>query len=168
MLLKHYLPIVCTALAFGHCAGAPAGLESIEARFLKPEFLSNGDGWAEARRRSAIKTYLRTARIPFEEMQYLKADKPGDKYRRTMIALTNGEGQKPALGKVLRITLALTPTNTSDWRAVGPSRQQACDRTLFAALSRLPELIRRYRKITLTMDEVCYEESLTARLTAID
>ncbi len=133
----------------------------LQQLFAKPEYLANGDGWAEARRRSLLKAYLRSVAAPFREVQHAKPGAANDKYKRVTIVVS-GSGENAHADYPL--TLALVPDQADSWRATGHLRQQQCDIRLFTALERLPALRRQYKNILLTMDQLCHAERLTARL----
>jgi hypothetical protein len=151
-------------LLFIHCAPRNIDITQLKQSFAKPEYMASGDGWAEARRRSLLKDFLRVNAIPFHEIQQAKPGAPGDKYKRVTIAVP-GLGENA--GDDFPVTLALVPDQADQWRATGGQRQQQCDALLFTALERLPALRQRHPRILLTMDRLCHVEGLTARLDAV-
>ena len=146
-----------------HCAPRKVEIAQLKQSFAKPEYLANGDGWAEARRRSLLKDYLRTNAISFHEMQQAKPDAPHDKYKQVTIAVSGSQGEVKG---DYPLTLALVPDQADQWRATGLFRQQQCDAVFFAALERLAVLRQRHQRVLLTMDRLCHVERLTARLDA--
>lgn len=154
------LPIVLLAIC---CTQRTVDIAQLRQSFAKPEYRSSSDGWAEARRRSLLKDYLRANSIPFHELQQPRPDFPRDKYKQVTIAVpglaARTEGDYP-------VTLALVPDQPDQWRTTGAFRQQQCDTVLFAALEHLAELRKRHSHILLTMDKLCHVERLTARLGA--
>ncbi len=148
-------------LFFSHCAPRDVGIAHMEHLFGRPEYLANGDGWAEARRRMLLKDHLRATAVPFHENQQAKPGAPGDKYKRVIIAVP-GSGENT--DGDYAVTLALVPDQADSWRQTGLLRQRQCDAVLFTALEQLTALRRRHKRILLTMDSVCHAERLTARL----
>lgn len=157
--------LLSVVLLFIHCHCAPRNVDiaQLKQSFAKPEYMASGDGWAEARRRSLLKEFLRANAIPFHEIQQARPAAPNDKYRHVTITVSgsgdNAEGDYP-------VTLALVPDLADQWRATGLFRQQQCDAVLFAALERLAVLRQRHQRVLLTMDRLCHVERLTARLDA--
>lgn len=146
---------------FSHCAARDVGIAQLQQTFSRAEYLANGDGWAEARRRSLLKDYLRAAAMPFHEMQQAKPGAPNDKYKQVTIVVP---GSSESTDGDFSVTLALVPDQADQWRKSGFIRQQQCDAVLFSALERLTLLRRRHKRILLTMDSGCHAERLTARL----
>lgn len=152
----------CSLILFSSCAAQPVNLARLEHFFAKAEYISNGDGWAEARRRTLLKEYLRKSGIPYEELQRDKAGTERDKYKNVTIALPGSAENTTDY----RVTLALVPAQKDEARHTAVERQRQCDKTLFGALRQLAELRSGYRRILLTMDSACHAEGLTGRVGA--
>lgn len=158
--MRSVLLFFYSLIIFSSCTAQPADLARLEHFFAKAEYISSGDGWAEARRRTLMKEYLRNSSVPFEELQQdIAGAKPG-KYKNVTIALPgSAENATDYL-----VTLSLLPAQKDEGRHTAIARQRQCDRTLFGALKQLAELRLRYRRILLTMDSGCHVEGLTGRL----
>lgn len=150
-------------LLCNHCARRAIDAAHLKQLFAQPEYLASGDGWAEARRRAALKKYLGENAIPFHETQQPKPGAANDKYRQVTIVIP-GSGES-ATGDSI-VTLALVPGPTDSWRETIGLRQRQCDAVLFRAIDQLTALRQQHKRILLTMDQACSVERLTGRLDA--
>ena len=160
--MRSFFFLSYSLLIFSSCTVQPANLARLEHFYAKAEYISSGDGWAEARRRTLLKEYLRKNGIPFEELQSEKAGPGRDKYKNVTITLPGAA--ENATDYV--VTLALLPVQKNESRDSTIARQLQCDKTLLGALRQLAALRLRHRRILLTMDSVCPAEGLTGRLGA--
>ena len=146
-----FLPLILVLLAA--CHEQRLTPEKLGQIFSRREYVTSGDGWAEARRRALLKVYLRQSNIPYNEVPQAIIDRPHDKYRITSVIVPPVASRTG--GNPFTATLSLSREGN----------QQACDEKLIAVINKLPEL-RQRGNVVFSMDERCRTESLTARLAA--
>ncbi len=149
------ISIFAASWACGRGASYPT-LDDIEEAFSRPEFVSQGDGWAEARRRKLIAHWLRLREyaISFDEKPFEDKLIP-QKYRNvTLIA----EAQSNPKGETKTVTLSLYAMGAKKGVDL-QAEQKKCDKVLFDVLSK----IQNFSKVNFLMTESCI--GLTAQPT---
>lgn len=150
-----FFAILAVFWACGRGASYPT-LHDIEEAFSRPEFVSQGDGWAEARRRKLIAHWLRLREysISFDEKPFEDKLIP-QKYRNvTLIA----EPVSKPKGETHNVTLSLYAMGAKKGMDL-QVEQKKCDKVLFDVLSR----IQNFSKVNFLMTESCI--GLTAQPT---
>lgn len=157
---------LCLGLALlAGCTPRSVGFHEISFFFAKPEFIPSrgigADGWAEARRRQMLKSYIRAQGLSYEEHQLPLADDHGGKYRDTSIRLA-GQGKTG----IRRVSLSLKPLKDGLPDAEFRERQQSCDAALLASLKGLPEERHKWQSLEFLPTESCID--LTGQRTLTD
>lgn len=153
----------CLILAvLADCAPHSANLNDLGIFFQKPEFIPSrgvgADGWAEARRRQLLKSYLRKNGLNYTEQQLPET---GGKYRDTRLIVAGHSGRD-----TLRVSLSLKPEKDGMPDAQFAGRQQACDRLLLTFLRLLPAEREKWQAIEFSPTESCID--LTGQRTLPD
>lgn len=155
MKSSYYFLFYCGVVVFSVGCTRAVALQDL---FTRPEYIANGDGWAEARRRRAIEMFLQRQHHSVSIRQFDLPHLPANsKYKGTVLAVA-GEGSAAPLV----VTYALYFHGTSAKHEY-QNRQVECDRTLAAALASLAELLQRHRQVDFAMTDSCLRLTASPR-----
>jgi len=148
----------CILISCGACVRTASTPTELQNLFTRPEYIANGDGWAEARRRRAIEVFFEKQNRRVSTRQYdLPYLAASAKYKGTALSVI-GEGNAAPL----RLTYALFFSAARE-RSEYQSRQFQCDQIFGTVLSALPELLRRHRQIDFAMTDSCLRLTASPR-----
>lgn len=153
------------------CTRPVHDLGGLRSLFSRPEYISTGDGWAEARRRRLLASWLQNRGFKTRWESHIIPERPNDKYRHTSIFAEIGKNrseQSDGARNSCRASLSLIKSDRSMPQQDFSLKQRHCDEVLFRLLAETGAGKSVCSEIEFSMDTVCFADRLTPQVAEQD